>query len=164
MDPVELAFDKAGDLLVISYSGDGTVYSFKPEAPDDDVRMLRAEPAVPRPGMTPVLPVDYWQNENALIETESAKKPYQFISPDGTTFIPAGEKFVSGKLYYGSKLDDELRAFGMAPVVAGPPFFLNSPPGGKTHFWGGGGYGRSLKLKTFFSTQGHGLSVTPSRP
>src|SRR5260370_25530126 len=83
MDPVELAFDKAGDLVVMSYSGDGTVYSFKPDAPDDDVTLLRAEPAVPRPGMTPVLPVDYWQNENALIETESAKKPYQFISPDG---------------------------------------------------------------------------------
>src|SRR5260370_22101286 len=136
IDPVELGFDKTGDLLVISYAGDGTVYSFKPDAPNDDITLLKAEPAAPRPGMTPVLPVDYWQNENDLIETESVKKPYQFVSPDGTTFIPAGDKFVSGKLYYGSKLDDELRAFGMAPVVAGPPFSLNPRPEGKTYCWG----------------------------
>jgi len=29
LDPVNLAFDKSGNLMVISYSGNGTVYSFK---------------------------------------------------------------------------------------------------------------------------------------
>src|SRR5260370_16022724 len=106
IDPVELAFDKAGDLLVISYAGDGTVYSFKPDAPNDDITLLKAEPAAPRPGMTPVLPADYWQNENDSIETESLKKPYQFVSPDGTPFIPPGTKFVSGQLYYAARLED----------------------------------------------------------
>ncbi|HTD23495.1 MAG TPA: glycosyl hydrolase family 28-related protein [Terriglobales bacterium] len=159
VDPVELAFDKAGDLLVISYAGDGTVYSFKPGAPNDDITLLRAEPAAPRPGMTAVLPVDYWQNENDLIETESVKKPYQFVSPDGTTFIPAGDKFVSGKLYYGSKLDDELRAFGMAPVVAGQPFYLTDASEGKTYVGDVGVDGTISNLKLFAQQGGEGLAV-----
>jgi len=159
MDPVELAFDKADNLLVISYAGDGTVYSFKPDASDDDVTLLRAEPAVPRPGMTPVLPVDYWQNENALIETESVKKPYQFVSPDGTTFIPAAEKFVSGKLYYGSKLDDELRAFGMVPVVVGQPFYLTDSSEEKTYVGDVGVDGTISNLKLFVQQGGEGLAV-----
>ena len=53
-----------------------------------------------------MLPVDYWRNENDFLEAMSAKKPYQFVSPDGSTFLPAGEDFVTGKLYYGSKLND----------------------------------------------------------
>jgi sugar lactone lactonase YvrE len=159
LDPVELAFDKTGDLLVISYAGDGTVYSFKPGASNDDITLLKAEAAAPRPGMTPILPADYWQNENVLLETESAKKPYQFVSPDGTTFIPAGENFVSGKLYYGTKLDDELRAFGMAPAVEGQPFYLTDASEEKTYVGDVGVDGSVSNLKLFVEQGGDGLAV-----
>ena len=33
LDPINLAFDKAGNLMVVSYAGNGTVYAFKPGAP-----------------------------------------------------------------------------------------------------------------------------------
>jgi hypothetical protein len=158
-DPVELAFDKADNLMVISYAGDGTIYSFKPDAPNDDVTLLKAEPAVPRPGMTPILPVDYWQNENDLLQAQSGKKPYQFVSPDGTVFIPASEKFVSGKLYYGSKLDDELRAFGMTPVVQGQPFYLTDASEEKTYVGNVGVDGSISSLKLFTQQGGEGLAV-----
>jgi hypothetical protein len=159
LDPAELAFDKSGDLLVTSYDGDGTVYTFRPGAPNDGITLLKAEPAVPRPGMTPVLPVDYWENENDFINTESVKKPYQFVSPDGTTFIPAGENFVTGKLYYGSKLDDELRAFGMVPVVPGQPFYLTDEPEEKTYVGEVGIDGTITNLKLFVEQGGEGLTV-----
>ncbi len=29
LDPVNLGFDKAGNLMVVSYAGKGTVYSFR---------------------------------------------------------------------------------------------------------------------------------------
>ena len=125
-EPVQLS---AGDLIVISYAGNGTVYSFKPESPGDDVTFLKPQPAVPRPGITAVLPVDYWRNENDFLETVVTRKPYQFVSPDGTTFFPAGEDFVSGELYYGSKLNDALRAFGLAPVVAPQATYVSDESG-----------------------------------
>src|SRR6202044_907526 len=61
LDPVQLFFDKAGDLVVVSYAGNGTVYSFKPGIDGGDITLLKAVPAAPRLGMTPVLPVDYWR-------------------------------------------------------------------------------------------------------
>src|SRR5271155_1843089 len=77
LDPVQLFFDKAGDLIVISYAGKGTVYSFKPGSQDDDITVLPAVPAQPRPGMIPVLPAGYWRNENDFLEKIAAKPPYQ---------------------------------------------------------------------------------------
>jgi len=145
--------------MVISYAGDGTVYSLKPDAVDDHITLLKAEPAEPRPGMTPILPVDYWRNENDFVETESAKKPYQFVSPDRTTFIPAGKDFVSGKLYYGSKLDDELLAFGMAPVVAGQPFYVTDASEEKTYVGDVGIDGTISNLKLFVEQGGEGMAI-----
>ncbi|MGA7556798.1 MAG: glycosyl hydrolase family 28-related protein [Candidatus Acidiferrales bacterium] len=133
LDPVQLFFDKSGDLMVISYAGDGTVYSFKPDAQDDDITLLKAQRAAPRPGMTPILPVGIWRNENDFLEASPQKKPYQYVSPDGTTFLPAGNDFVSGQLYYGTKLNDLLRAFGMGTAVEGQPFYVSNESEEKTY-------------------------------
>lgn len=157
LDPVELAFDKAGDLMVTSFTGNGTVYSFRPDARDDEITLLTVEPAVPRPGMTPILPVDYWRNEDDSPQSQPAKKSYQFVSPDGTTFIPSGEDFITGKLYYGTKLDDELRAFGMAPAVAGRPFYVTDGSAEKTYVVDVGVDGSISNLKLFAEQGGEGV-------
>jgi sugar lactone lactonase YvrE len=133
LDPVQLAFDRAGNLMVISYAGSGTVYSFDPNAKSADITLLKAKPAVARPGLTAILPVDVWRNENDFVQAVSAKRPYQFVSLDGTTFIPAGNDFVSGELYYGSKIHDVLRAFGMAPVTPGKKFYITNEEGQTTY-------------------------------
>jgi hypothetical protein len=158
LDPVQLFFDKAGDLIVVSYAGAGTVYSFKPNATDDDITLLKPVHAAPHPGKTPVLPVDYWRNENDFLETVPTKQPYQFISPDGTTFLPAGQDFVRGELYYGSKLNSTLRAFGFTPAVAGQPFYISDENGEKTYAADVGDDGMLSNLK-LFAEQG-GESVT----
>jgi sugar lactone lactonase YvrE len=133
LEPVQLVFDKSGDLMVISYAGNGTVYSFKPDSRDDEITLLKPVPAGPRPGMTAMLPVDYWRNENDFTDVAVKKKPFQYISPDASTFIPAGEDFVTGELYYGSKMHDVLRAFGMAPATAGQPFYVTDEEEQKTY-------------------------------
>ncbi len=159
LDPVQLFFDKAGDLIVVSYAGIGTVYSFKPDTQDDDITLLKAVPAVPRPGMTPVLPVDYWRNENDFPEAIPVKLPYQFVSPDGTTFLPAAEDFVSGELYYGSKLNNTLRAFGLAPAVAGQPYYVSDENGEKTYVASIGADGTISNLKLFAEQGGESVTV-----
>jgi sugar lactone lactonase YvrE len=83
--------------------------------------------------MTAVLPVDYWRNENDFTKAIPVQKPYQYISPDGTTFIPADRDFVSGALYYGTKMADVLRAFGLARAIPGKPFYVSDESQEKTY-------------------------------
>ena len=74
LDPINLAFDKAGNLMVVSYAGAGTVYTFKPASADPDITVseraarraaarhdrraagqrLAREPAGARPTLPPV--------------------------------------------------------------------------------------------------------------
>jgi hypothetical protein len=158
-DPVQLVFDKAGDLIVLSYRGEGTVYSFKPDSPDDNVTLLKPEASVRQAQMTPVLPGNYWRNENDFTEAATAVKPYHFVSPDRTLFIPAGEDFVSGKLYYGAKMHDVLRAFGLAPAVVGRRFYVSDESEEKTYSVNVGADGSLSDLKLFAEQGGEGLAV-----
>jgi sugar lactone lactonase YvrE len=127
LDPVNLAFDRSGDLLVVSYQGNGTVYSFRPDTPEDQVTFLRPERAAQRPQMSPILPVDVWAKRDLPATTS-----WQYVSPDGSVFLPAGDDFVQGQLYYGTKMADVLRAFGLAPAVAGRPFYISDESQEKT--------------------------------
>jgi len=57
---VNLAFDKAGDLLVLSSAGpEGTVYAFRPGSPKDQIAVLASEETKPHAGARAVLPVNY---------------------------------------------------------------------------------------------------------
>lgn len=125
--PVNLAFDKAGDLLVISYDGNGAVYWFRPDDPEEQVHFLKAEPAVARPAARVVLPADVWSKENL-----TGAAAWQYVSPDGSLFLPAGDDFVQGRLYYGTKMADVLRAFGMAVAQPGRPFYISDESEEKT--------------------------------
>ncbi len=159
LDPVQLFFDKAGNLAVVSYSGAGTVYSLKAAERDDDLTLLKAETSVPRPTMKPVLPVNYWRNENDFLDTITEKLPYQFVSPDGTTFLPAGKDFVTGELYYGSKLNNTLRAFGFAPAIEGQPFYVTDESGEKTYSATVEPDGTLSNLKLFAEQGGESVTV-----
>jgi len=158
LDPVQLFFDKAGNLIVVSYAGKGTVYAFRPGSTDGEMTLLKAVPSTLRSGMTPVLPVDYWRNENDFLETTPARQPYQYISPDQTTFLPAGEDFVTGELYYGSKLNNTLRAFGFAPAVAGKPYYVTDENGEKTYSASIGDDGTISNLKLFAERGGESVT------
>jgi len=152
LDPVNLAFDKAGNLMVIGYTGNGTVYTFKPGAPEGEISVLKAEPAAGRSGMTAVLPVgDY--------HLQGAPRPYQYVSPDGTTFIPAGQDFVSGALAWGTKSADLIRGFGLAPAVPGKPFYITDESELTTWSATVGPDGNLSDRKLFVDQGGEGVAV-----
>ena len=111
LDPINLAFDKAGNLMVVSYAGSGTVYSFKPGSTDDEITLLTPEPVAPRPGMTAILPAGDWRMNPQLL----GHPDRQYVSADRSTFIPAGNDFVSGAMSWGVKGSALLRSFGPAP-------------------------------------------------
>jgi sugar lactone lactonase YvrE len=159
LDPVQLLFDKAGNLIVISSAGKGTVYAFKPGSRGDEITLLKAEPAAPRPGLTAVLPVDHWRLENDFVDKVPVRRPYQFVSPDGTTFVPAGDDFIEGRDYYGAKLHDVLRAFGMAPAAAGKRFYVSEESYMRTWSASVDDYGTLTDVKLFAEQGGEGLAV-----
>ncbi len=159
VDPVNLAFDRAGNLMVASYAGNGTVYTFKPDAHNDDITLLKPEPAVPRPGLKPILPVSDWRLK---IDPETGianPRPYQYISPDGTTFISAGEDFVDGAVSYGIKSADLVRSFGLARANPGKPFYLTDEANAET--WSGivRPDGSLSAMKRFVNEGGEGVAV-----
>ncbi|MFB3903319.1 MAG: glycosyl hydrolase family 28-related protein [Acidobacteriota bacterium] len=132
LDPVQLAFDKSGNLLVVSHAGKGIVYALRPEAREDELVMLEPQPVAPRPGSVPVLPVNRYRNRPDFIETATEVKSAHYVSPDGSVFLPADADFVKGVLYYGAKMSDVLRAFALAPAVTGRPFYVCNEPEQKT--------------------------------
>lgn len=158
LSPVQLAFDRAGNLMVVSYDGDGTVYSFNPNLPEENITLLKPQPATPRPGLIAVLPVDYWRNENDFLQAVPVTKPYQYVSLDGTTFIPAGKDFVSGALYYGTKMADVLRAFGLAHAVPGHPFYSSDESQEKTYVSTVAADGTLTNTRLFAEQGGEGVA------
>ena len=86
-------------------------------------------------------------------------KPYQYVAPDGTTFLPAGEDFVSGRLYYGSKLHDVIRAYGLARAVPGKPFYVSDEAEHQTYSASVDAEGTLTNAKLFADQGGEGLVV-----
>jgi hypothetical protein len=159
LEPVNLAFDKSGDLLVVSYAGKATVYSFKPESQNESITLLQAEPSAPRPGMTPVIPVDYWRNENDFSSAIVAPRPSQFVSPDHSVFIPVKPDFINNDLYYGIKMHDVIRAFGLGAAVPGKPFYISDESEEKTYSVAIGEDGSISSPKLFAEQGGEGVVV-----
>jgi len=144
--------------MVVSYGGTGTVYSFKPDALDEEVTLLKPEKAEPRAGMTAVLPLNYWRNENDFVKWVPVARQYQYVSPDRTTFLPAGEDFVTGQLYYGTKMADVLRAFGLGKAVEGKPFYVSDESMQKTYSAEVGPDGTLKDVKLFAESGGESVA------
>src|ERR1019366_3246373 len=89
LDPVNLAVDQSGNLVVVSYAGKGIVYALKPQGA---IVSLQPKAVAAQAGKTFFLPVGDWR-----LNRESLSRPAaQFISPDGTTVLVAGADFLSG--------------------------------------------------------------------
>jgi sugar lactone lactonase YvrE len=159
LDPVNLAFDKAGNLMVVSYAGTGTVYTFKPGAPMEQFELLKPVDAAPRPGLTAVRPVGDWRIARDPVTGAPVARPFHYLSPDGTTFISAGRDFETSASAWGIKVADLLRSFGLAAATPGKPFYLTSESEVMT--WSGtlGPDGNFTDFKPFVQQGGEGVAV-----
>jgi hypothetical protein len=124
IEPVNLAIDRSGEVLVVSYQGDGTVLAFTPGDGPDRLLTLAPTPAVARPGMTAILPVNTW--EFAAPAGHPAKRPFQYVSPDGSVYLSAGQDFVAGATSWGIKSADLVRGFGLGPARPGQPHYISN--------------------------------------
>jgi hypothetical protein len=146
LDPVNLAFDKAGDLLVLSSSGpESTVYSFRPDSPQSEITMLQPQPVMQHAGATALLPANYWNNgefqDQLNPETMryttlaeifaldvSTPKAHEYLSPDGSVFLPAGRVFQQGPATdpSGWRFSDNLDTHGFIYAVPGSSVYVSN--------------------------------------
>jgi sugar lactone lactonase YvrE len=152
LGPVNLAFDKDGDLLVVSKGGKGTIYSFRPETPANQTTMLEPQAAQERPGMTALCPSGVHG-----IEDFSQERPWQYISPDHSVFIPAGNDFVQGQITRRIKKADILLARSLAQAIPGRPFFVSDGPDEKTYKGNVSATGTISDMKLFAEEGGESL-------
>ena len=117
LDPVNLAVDRAGDLMVISYAGEGVVYAL---GPANNLVRLKPDAVGDQTGKDLYLPVSDWQLNRESLSHPSA----HFISPDGTTVVPAGKDFLDGATSWGVKSSPPIRSFGLNRAVPGKPFYV----------------------------------------
>jgi hypothetical protein len=157
LQPYQLAFDRSGKLIVVAYRGDGTVYTFDPNQPGDSITLLKPEPAKSRPNATPLLPSGVWRNENDFPTALTTAKPYHFVSPDQSVFLPVSEDFLKGALYYGVKMQEVLRTFGLAPASPGKPFYICDENQERTYKATVGTDGNFTKLDLFAERGGESV-------
>ena len=116
-EPVNLAVDRAGDLMVISYAGDGVVYSL---TANGNVKPLKPQPVSDATGKDVWLPVSDWHLSRGALSHPEA----QFLSPDGTTSLPAGEDFLNSATSWNVKSSPLIRSFGLGRATPGAPFYV----------------------------------------
>ncbi|HXR49310.1 MAG TPA: glycosyl hydrolase family 28-related protein [Candidatus Limnocylindrales bacterium] len=151
LEPVNLAVDRAGNLMVISYAGSGAVYAL---IPGGQLMPLKPESSADCAGKDLYLPVSDWH-----LNRDSLSHPVaDFVSPDGTTVVPVGEDFLQAATSWGIKSSPQIRSFGLGPAVPGKPFYVTDESALRTWKAGVNPDG-SLTNFQLFAEQG-GESVT----
>jgi sugar lactone lactonase YvrE len=120
--PVALATDQSGGLLVVSRHGN--VYAFQPGANESEIAVLAPVPAAARPDATAWLPANRWRDSHDWLEAATRREPLHYVSADGSAFIPAPESYAAlTKPGRRGGTIDVARAYALKPARAGQAFF-----------------------------------------
>jgi len=146
LDAVNLAFDRSGDLMVLSSAGpEGTMYSFRPGSPKDGIVPIAARAISPKSGARAILPVNYWNNgefktqldfstmvyktlAQMFAEDVSTPKAKAYFAADGSAFLPAGRVFQQGPSdsTAGWRFSDNLDTYGLIVAAPGDHIYVGS--------------------------------------
>jgi len=151
LDPVNLAVDRSGKLMVLSSAGrDGTVYSIDPAKPFN-VTVIPPTPARSRRGAATLLPVNVWANGEFADRIDPATyrfpplssfftakleeaKPQEYVSPDGSLVLPAFRVWNQGPDdHQGWRWSDTLDAYGFVTAKPGERVFLTNASENRTY-------------------------------
>ncbi len=157
LQPENLAFDKSGDLLVVSRSGAGKVYALRPDEPGSKMKMIEPQQAHDLAGAVVYFP-------SSVYETQEFSNPrnWQYVAPDGSAHISSGDDFVQGFVAWRTKTADLLRTFGYERVIPGKPFYLSTENTEKTYKASVTASGQVTELKLFTETGGESAAQDES--
>jgi len=146
LDPVNLAFDKSGNLLVVSSAGpESTVYTFKPRSSAEELTVMAPRPVQPHKHAAVILPVNWWNNgefkdqlnldtlrfttlAEMFAEDATTPKTREYLSADGSVFLPAGRVFQQGPANdtSGWRFSDNLDTYGFLVAELGERVYVSS--------------------------------------
>nr|WP_244501610.1 glycosyl hydrolase family 28-related protein [Sphingomonas gellani] len=174
-DPVNLAVDRSGRLLVLSSAGrDGTVYSIDPDTPFD-VRLIPPTPVEAGRETATLLPGNIWNNgefrdridpktyEFTTLAEMFARdigqpKTMEYVSPDGSIALPAFRVWNQGPDdHRGWRWSDALDSYGFVAGTPGERVFVANGSENRTYSGLVGPGGSVIDLKPFANRGGESV-------
>ena len=178
LDPVNLAVDRSGKLLVVSSLGpDASVYSIDPDGPKDQITMIAPTPSRPDSGARTLLPVNWWNNGEFRDQYDPATdqfttlaemfardvgkpKAQEYVSPDGSLSLPAFRVWRQGPTdHVGWRWADSLQAHGLIGGGLGQRVFVTNGSENRTYSGQVGPGGTLTDLKVFADRGGESVAV-----
>ena len=182
LDPVNLAFDKSGNLLVLSSAGpESTVYTFRPGSSAEELTVLQPQPAQIHANASVLLPANWWNNgefkDQLNLDTmqfttlaelfaadATAPKSRMYVSPDGSVILPAGRVFQQGPATdtSGWRFSDNLDTYGFLTAATGQHVYVSSESEDITYNAKVNSDGALTELKPFVQRGGESVAVDGS--
>jgi hypothetical protein len=178
LDPVNLAVDASGHLLVLSSLGPkGSVYSFDPAGPPDALTVIQPTP-VPGDGHAQaLLPVNWWNNGEFRDQLDprtyefttlaelfarevGTPKAQEYVSPDGSVALPAFRVWQQGPPdHVGWRWSNALNANGLVGGRQGERIFVTNGSENVTYSGTVGPGGTLTGLKPFANRGGESVAI-----
>ncbi|MFS0773447.1 glycosyl hydrolase family 28-related protein [Sphingomonas sp. 1P08PE] len=178
LDPVNLAADASGNLLVLSSAGrDGTVYSFRPGTPELQIAVIPATPATPHPTAATAMPGNWWNNGEFRDQLDTATYRFttlaemfardvarprasEYVSPDGSIVIPAFRTFQQGPPdFRARRFSDALDTYGFVTGQPGTRIHVSNASETRTYSALVGPSGTLTDVKPFADRGGESVAV-----
>lgn len=181
LEPVNLAFDRSGDLLVLSSLGSqGTIYSFRPGSPATELTVIAATPSNAHSGSIILLPANYWNNGEFKDQLDpktlryttlmqmfardlATPRPNGYVSPDASVFLPQSRVFQQGPSdYTGWRFSDDLDAYGFIAAAPGSRVFISNESQARIYNGLVNADGTVTDLKPFADRGGESVALGPN--
>ena len=175
-DPVNLAVDRSGNLLVLSSAGqDASVYSIRP-GKLNEVRLIEPTPIRARRTAAVLLPVNSWHNGEfrdridprtyqypTMAEQFASEvgepKTHEYVSPDGSLVLPAFRVWNQGALdTTGWRWSDTLDTHGFVSARPGERVFVTNGSENRTYSGLVGDAGTLTDLRPFANRGGESVA------
>ncbi len=179
LDPVNLAVDKSGNLIVVSLAGpESTVYTFRPGTSAEELTVLTPQAVQSHGKAVVILPANWWNNgefkdqlnqETMRFTTlaemfaadASTPKMREYLSRDGSVFLPAGRVFQQGPANdtSGWRFSDNLDTSGFIVAEPGQQVYVSSESEDITYSATVKPDGTLAELKPFAQRGGESVAV-----
>jgi hypothetical protein len=179
LDPVNVAVDASGKLLVLSSAGAAaTVYSIDPKA-TQTVRIIAPTPVAAKPGARVALPGSFWNNGEFRDQYDATTdhfttlgemfardmavaKPAEYRSPDGSLALPAYGVWQQGPAdHLGWRFSDTLDTYGLVAGTVGSRVYVANGSEDRTYSGLLGAGGVVTDLQPFAARGGESVAKGP---